>query len=106
MGLFKMGFLRHRAYLDWLREQPCIITGFAGNENEAVDPAHIGQAGMGAKSSDDEALPVRHSIHQLMHDKGELKIYREQMPDWLLREALRAYAREFYRNWKDDNKIS
>ena len=91
-----------RAYLDWLRTQPCIINGTGSNWGEAVDPAHIGTFGRGVKT-DDEALPLAHSLHMLGHQKGEMTMWRENMPDWLLREALRVYAREFYAKWKADH---
>ena len=91
--------IRDRKYLDWLRTQPCILTGLRGNEYNAVDPAHIGTRGKGLKSSDDEALPVRHDYHQYGHQYGEISMWRKWMPDWLLRDALRAYARERYEQW-------
>lgn len=94
--------VRDRKYLDHLRTVPCIITGYATTEHESVVAAHIGTAGKGLKSSDDEALPVRHSIHQECHQNGEMTTLRRLMPDWLLREALRAYAREMYRKWKNE----
>lgn len=89
-----------RRYLDWLRTQPCIITGQWGSDYDAVDPAHIGTAGKGIKN-DAEALPVLHSIHRTMHARGEMRVWHELIPDWLLREALRAYARQMHREWSD-----
>ena len=100
MGIRESSVIRDRAYLDWLRTQPCILTGQRGNEHEAVDPAHIGQAGMGMKAGDDLALPILHSIHAKMHSMGEVVILRQFAPDWLIRDAFRAYAREFYGKWK------
>lgn len=98
----KRCIVRDRKYLDWLRTQPCIFTGLMGSERDAVDPMHIGTAGKGIKSSDDEALPVRHSIHSECHQRGEMTVIREIIPDWLLREALRAYAREMYQLYMED----
>ena len=88
--------IRDRAYLDYLRGERCIITGLRGSEYDAVDPTHIGTAGKGLKSSDDEALPIKHNIHALMHQHGEMTVLRRQLPDDVLRAALRAYARERY----------
>lgn len=93
--------IRDRAYLDYLRTQPCIITGLRGDDSDAVDPVHIGTAGKGLKSPDNEALPIRHSIHLACHMAGEMTTLRRLMPDWLLRESLRAYARQEYRKWKE-----
>ena len=94
--MLKQPILRDREYLDWLRTQPCILTGFHGTDDEGVDPAHIGTAGKGLKSPDDEALPIRHSLHAEGHQSGEVSLLRHTAPDWLIRAAFRAYAREFY----------
>jgi hypothetical protein len=88
--------IRDRKYLDSLRDGPCVFTGA-----RSCDPAHIGQMGMGAKSSDAEALPVSHDLHVEMHQRGEMTVLRERASDTLLREMARAYARELYRRWKD-----
>lgn len=95
--------IRDRKYLDWLRTQRCIFTGLSANEFEAVDPMHIGTAGKGLKSSDDEALPVSHSIHREAHQYGEMTVIREELPNDVLRAALRAYAREMYAKWKGEH---
>jgi hypothetical protein len=91
--------IRNRKYLDSLRSERCIVTGRFGSDHEAVDPAHIGTAGKGLKSSDDETLPLLHSIHLECHQKGEISVLREKLPDHILRAALRAYAREMYMKW-------
>jgi hypothetical protein len=103
MNVRQSSVIRDRAYLDWLRMQPCILTGQRGNDSEAVDPAHIGQAGMGMKAGDDLALPVIHGLHLAMHNEGEIAVIRKHAPDWLLREAFRAYAREQYRLYKREH---
>ncbi len=77
--------------------QSCVLTGRYGDDNETVDPMHIGTAGKGIKSNDDEVLPVTHSLHVLAHQKGEVSMLRQYAPDWLIREAFRAYARQLYR---------
>ena len=104
MGLRESSVIRDRAFLDWLRTQPCIFTGLRGNDSEAVDPAHIGQAGMGMKASDDLALPVMHRMHLKMHSDGEIVVFRKTAPDWLLREMLRAYARQEYAKYLASEK--
>lgn len=94
--------IRDQKYLDYLKTQPCILTGIRGhNDRETVDPIHIGTAGKGLKRSDDETLPVIHRLHALGHQKGEISMLRQHAPDWLLREAFRAYARQLYREWKE-----
>jgi len=91
--------LRDRKYLDSLRGMRCIVTSRKGNDNETIDPAHIGTAGKGLKSPDSEALPIMHWIHAKMHERGEITILRAMLPDDVLRDALRAYARERYHRW-------
>lgn len=93
----KLNPVRDRKYLDWLRDQPCVLTGWRATEQSAVDPIHVGTLGKGIKASDDEALPVWHALHKAGHDHGEMSMFRKHMPDYLLRDCLRAYAREQYR---------
>ena len=99
----KQNILRDRAYLNALRDMPCILTGFRATDMEAVDACHIGTAGKGLKSPDSEALPIRHSLHAEGHQTGEASMLRHHAPDWLLRAAFRAYAREQYAAWKRDH---
>ena len=93
--------LKDPAYIRWLHSQPCIITGQRGTDTVGVDPMHIGTFGKGMKA-DDEALPVTHWIHAMAHAKGEMSVLREQLPDHVLRAALRAYARERYQEYLDE----
>jgi len=92
-----------RKYLDWLRTQRCILTGQYGNDYDAVDPCHVGTRGRGLKT-DDEVLPILHSLHSAAHASGEISLLREKAPDSLLREAFRALARENYKEWKDGER--
>lgn len=93
--------VRDQKYLDWLKTQPCLLTGRSPCDYDAVDPLHIGTRGKSLKSGDDEAIPVLHSLHNLGHCKGEVSMLRKHAPDWLIRDAFRAYAREFYTAWKE-----
>ncbi len=92
----KLTQLRDRKYLDFLRTQPCLFTGEMGTE-----PAHIGTAGKGLKIGDDQAIPLVHWLHRRGHQHGEISMIRANVPDWLLRDALRLYAQQMYREWKD-----
>jgi len=93
--------IRDRKYLDYLRTQPCLLTGVTGGDYEGVDPMHIGTRGKGLKSADDEAIPVIHHLHSRGHHLGEISMLREHAPDSVLRAAFRALARELYKHWKE-----
>ncbi len=93
----KTPILRDRKYLDWLREQPCLLTGVHG----MTEPAHIGTAGKSLKSPDDEAIPLSFILHREGHQKGEVSMLRENAPDDVSRAAFRALARELYRAYKE-----
>jgi len=95
--------IRDRAYLNWLRGERCIISGQPPSDFDPVDPVHIGTAGKGIKSPDNEALPIAHSLHVLGHASGEISMLRKYAPDDVLRAAFRAYARELYAQYKGES---
>lgn len=95
----KLAVVRDQKWLDHLKTERCIITGQYGHDYESVDPAHIGTLGRGMKRSDDEVLPILHRFHAKGHNAGEISMFRENVPDDVLRDALRAYAREMYAAW-------
>lgn len=92
--------IRDKKYTTWLRTQRCVATGQYSNEYDAVEAAHIGTAGKGIKSSDDECLPMIHSEHMESH-RGDasywLRIF--ETDPHLMRLCLRAYARELYKEY-------
>lgn len=92
--------IRDRKYLDWLRTQRCVLSGQPPSDFDPTDPMHIGTAGKGLKSNDNEAIPVAHSLHRLGHQGGEISMLRKYAPDDVLRAAFRAYARELYVEYK------
>lgn len=96
--------VRDAKWLEHLRTEPCVISGLHASDSELVVAAHTGTAGRGIKSSDDEALPILNRYHQMQPEVGEITMWRRHAPDWLLRAALRAYARTLYTEWKDGQK--
>jgi len=96
----KLNLVRDRKWLDAQHGFPCLITGEMGDDNETIDPAHLGTRRI---HGDDETLWVKHRFHALGHQSGEIAMWRKFMPDWLLWECLRAYARQEYRKWKASN---
>ena len=92
--------LRNRPYLDWLRDQPCVVTG-AGE----CEPAHLrwGTDGsLSSKPSDCYAFPLHWSLHRKQHQHGEPSFWLEMVNEhplflqWLLQQA----AGQMYWDWK------
>ena len=71
--------IRDRKYLDWLRSQPCCITGVEGQTEPAHTFKSIGGGGMGLKSSDSRALPIHFELHRLQHSMSEAQFWREAL---------------------------
>lgn len=56
-------------YLEWIRQQPCIVTGqLSGPGFKRVDPAHCDTVGSGG--SDFTALPLSRLYHSEQHNLG------------------------------------
>lgn len=97
----KLNLIRDRKYLDWVRQQPCVITGKTG---EDIDPSHIryGVYAAAMKPCDSLVVPLSNELHQLSHrGNGEVAFwctYLPENPDLLMR-ALKAHARENYRSY-------
>lgn len=96
----KATIVRDKAYLKWVRQQPCVITGRMG---EDIDPAHIrhGCFSAGMKPGDDCVMALSHNLHMIQHNWGEETFWLKHVtdnPDLLMR-ALKALARENYREY-------
>ena len=69
--------VRNRKYLDWLREQPCAVSG----QWAPSDPCHTfkgtGGGGIGLKSTDKYALPLSHAEHVKQSLMPEMKYWRD-----------------------------
>lgn len=79
---------------------PCVLTGAT-----VCDPAHIrsGWHVMGVKPPDDLVLPLRSILHREQHVVGETSFWVAHITPHLLMIALKALARERYREWKEAN---
>ena len=65
MSFFKDNPYRSRKYLDWIKEQPCAVTGLP-----ADDPHHIigvMEGGTGTKACDLLCFPVTREEHDKFH---------------------------------------
>lgn len=66
------------AYSKHVRTLPCIVTGSMATDTLAVDPAHIrmyADGGGASKPSDRFIVPLRHDLHQLQHNIGEVTFW-------------------------------
>lgn len=98
----KTPVIRDRKYLDWIREQRCVISG-----QTPCDPAHIrigGRGGMGMKPSDDRVLPLAPHLHAEQHRIGERTFWLDAMVNvpGLMEEALGALAEKYNRRYRDE----
>lgn len=72
--------LKSKKYLDWVKTQPCVITGVYG-----VDAHHIsavGLGGMGLKPSDYLAFPLCREYHDELHRHGAQTWEENHGPQW------------------------
>lgn len=114
---FKVEPIRERSYLDYLKTQPCVVTGVEGTEDTPlIEPAHLrldGAAGVGEKPQDCHVLPLHYKLHRRQNGSGEcaswircaneyplfiIRIFNEY-PE-LLERMLKAYAEIKYQEWK------
>lgn len=104
----KDGVFRDLAYMKAIASQaiPCAITGLYGDDTRHVVPAHVGVAGKGIKSPDNEVIPMLDHLHRASHSQvgqgGDTTFWCEVfMKDpLLLRDVLKAYARERHAEYK------
>ena len=83
-------------YRDYIRTLPCCLSGYQGDE---IDPHHIkgyawlvGNAGA-LKSSELSQIPLKHDLHQELHDIGWKSFedkYNFSQLDWMIRTIFRA----------------
>lgn len=69
MSYFKDNPIRSKAYLAWVREQPCILC-----QDPNSEPHHIiatGDGVMGGKACDLLTMPVCRRHHNEIHEKPE-----------------------------------
>lgn len=75
----KTGIVRNRDFLDWLRDQPCAVSGSVYPDG-GREPAHTfkttGGGGIGLKSTDKYALPLSHAEHQKQSRMSEVQYWR------------------------------
>lgn len=79
--MLKKKAFRSRRYLDWVKQQPCVMCGAPSD-----DPHHIisvgGMSGMGMTAPDSMAMPVCRPHHDEIHRTPELW---EKQWEWVSR---------------------
>ncbi len=89
---------KDKAYLKWLHELPCVISGRVG---EGVQSAHVRygdiayakpQAGKGEKPDDVWCLPLWHELHAEQHSMNELAFWESYGINDPLAICTRLYA--------------
>lgn len=103
----KANLLRDRKWLDAQHNYRCLFTGAESCESGSVVPCHIGTAGRGLKSSDDETLPLlwifnatRNPVGYHPEWRSEVEMLRVCPPDDVVLRAYRALGRELYQAFK------
>ena len=66
MSLFKQLPMRSEDYRDWVKQQPCVLTGIepAGDCHHIIS---VGEGGAGTKACDLLSFPVTRESHQKFH---------------------------------------
>ena len=85
---------RDRKFLDWLRDQPCAVTGW---DFKPCDPAHIFKTffGGGVALKSTKAVPLFHEEHVKQHGMPEIQYWRQAVVgNPLLLMRLRALFRD------------
>lgn len=82
---------RDRAYLDWLRLQPCVACAFP----HGCDPSHHGRHGLGIKASDHDAVSMCRRCHDHWEVGAPRRVFGlDHLNDDATDEWLRDRARE------------
>ena len=90
--------LRDPAWLETVRDMPCVLTGKPGPN----DPAHLRYGhggGMGVKPPDNRVLPLSRELHAQQHRVGEVRFWRYHVminPDFMM-SCVVALAEKLYR---------
>lgn len=88
--------LRNRAYLDFLRSQPCIVTNLTETEPAHLRLNHMGGTSM--KPHDWCALPLYWELHRQQNNTAEIKTWQrwaQDYPEFLARLLINEAKRRF-----------
>lgn len=68
---------RSARYLDFIRQQPCVVSGFC-----AVVAHHTSKAGVALKGSDYLTVPLTPELHSELHTIGQESFQRKYNVDF------------------------
>lgn len=94
---FKVQPIEDRKWLDFVRTQPCIVTG-----RMETEPAHLrllGAGGMGKKPNDNLVLPLNWELHRVAGERGAWLRFANEYPEFYFR-LLQNEAKRRHQMWK------
>ena len=104
MANFKETRFRSQKYMDFLKTQPCMVSGYEASEmgGQAIDPAHLGTRGRGLKEHDFYCIPLKHDLHTAMD--GNIQAFWMDVPGLLASaprhsDLARSHALVQYLKW-------
>ena len=74
-------------YLEWVKTQPCVLTGQPADEAHHLIGLH-GTGAMGMTAPDFMTMPVTRGAHQQIHEKPELQAFQAL---WVLQPLEKAF---------------
>lgn len=80
----KRGPARDDKYLDWVRQQPCVVTAFQQDWGYPIHAHHVtigSGRGLGQKPSDYRSIPLYSIEHDRLHAMGERAYWEAQGED-------------------------
>ena len=92
----RTGNHRNKAYLNFIRLQPCILSGQRGHEYDPVVAAHqsvLGDKGTSIKTSDYTTLPMLSTLHLEEHRLGHDTFWQQYPHIDLAKEIIKLNIR-------------
>jgi len=102
---FRRPSVDNEAYRRYLRNQPCVVSGFEYSEmgDQSVDPSHIsfGNFARGMKANIWHCLPLRHDLHLKCDSGNQAHFWQATFNEdpWLCMEAVKALSEMKYLRW-------
>lgn len=101
--------MRDRSFLDWLRDQPCCVSGVDYPDGQR-QPAHVFKSinggGIALKSKDQAAVPLSFEEHHKQSNMSELQYWRDAVmrDNVLLKRMVSALGQQYYQQYLQEKK--